>query len=278
MERAAALRLPVAVHAEDPAVLDATPDGDGRTMLDWCASRPVAAEVSAVRIALDLARATGCAVHLVHLSSPEAVNLVAAARADGVDATCEACPHHLVLTRGDGAAIGAAAKCAPPLRSAAERAGLWPRLAGGAIDLVGSDHSPGPPELKRGDDMFAVWGGISGAQTTLPLLLTHGTEEGVSPERIAEAFAAAPARRLGLEDKGGLLPGAHADLALVRADAAWQLHRDDLRYRHPVSPFLGMTLTARVERTILRGVTVHGPGASDEARGRLVTRTRAAVA
>ena len=98
------------------------------------------------------------------------------------------------------------------------------------------------------------------------------------PERIAEAFAAAPARRLGLAGKGGLLPGADADLALVRADAAWQLHRDDLRYRHPVSPFLGMTLTARVVRTILRGVTVHGPGASDEARGRLVTRTRAAVA
>ena len=100
MERAAALGLPVAVHAEDPAVLDAMPRGAGRTMMNWCASRPVAAEVSAVRIALDLARATGCAVHLVHLSSPEAVDLVAAARG-GVDATCEACPHHLVLTRGD---------------------------------------------------------------------------------------------------------------------------------------------------------------------------------
>jgi allantoinase len=278
MERAAALGLPVAVHAEDPAVLDATPRGAGRTMMDWCASRPVAAEVSAVRIALDLARATGCAVHLVHLSSPEAVDLVAGARAGGVDATCEACPHHLVLTRGDAAAIGAAAKCAPPLRSAAERAGLWARLAGGAIDLVGSDHSPGPPELKQGDDMFAVWGGISGAQTTLPLLLTHGPEQGVTHERIAEAFAGAPARRLGLEGKGGLRPGADADLALVRADAGWQLHRDDLRYRHPMSPYLGMSLTARVERTILRGVTVHGPGASEQARGRLVTRTRAAVA
>jgi allantoinase len=278
MERAAALGLPVAVHAEDPAVLDATPRGGGRTMIDWCASRPAAAEVSAVRAALDLARATGCAVHLVHLSTPEAVDMVAAARAEGVDATCEACPHHLVLTREDGARIGAVAKCAPPLRSAAERAGLWPRLAAGAIDVVGSDHSPGPPELKRGDDMFAVWGGISGAQTTLPLLLTHGPGQGVDAARVTEATCAAPARRLGLDGKGGLRPGADADLALVRADAGWALHRDDLLYRHPVSPYLGMALTARVERTILRGVTVHGPGAAAEPRGRLVTRARAAVA
>jgi allantoinase len=278
MERAAALGLPVAVHAEDPAVLDATPRGAGRTMIDWCASRPATAEASAVRIALDRARATGCAVHLVHLSSPESVDLVAAARSEGVDATCEACPHHLVLTREDGVRIGAAAKCAPPLRSAAERAALWPRLAAGAIDVVGSDHSPGPPELKRGDDMFAVWGGISGAQTTLPLLLTHGPGEGVGADRVAQATSAAPARRLGLEGKGGLRPGADADLALVRADAGWALHRDDLLYRHPVSPYLGMTLTARVERTIVRGVTVHGPGAADAPTGRLVTRARAAVA
>jgi allantoinase len=181
-----------------------------------------------------------------------------------------------VLTCEDAAAIGAAAKCAPPLRSGRERAGLWRRLAAGAVDVVGSDHSPGPPELKRGEDMFAVWGGITGAQTTLPLLLTHGPGEGVAPERVAEVFAAAPARRLGLAGKGGLRPGADADLTLVRPDEGWALHRDDLRYRHPISPFLGMALTARVERTILRGVTVHGPGAADEALGRLVTRAAAA--
>ncbi len=278
MARAAALGLPVAVHAEDPAELRPPPPAGARAMADWCASRPPAAEVSAVRIALELARATGCAVHLVHLSTPGAVDLVAAARADGVDATCEACPHHLVLTCEDGARIGAAAKCAPPLRSAAERAGLWRRLAAGAVDVVGSDHSPGPPELKRGDDMFAVWGGISGAQTTVPLLLTHGPGEGVGADRVAEVTAAAPARRLGLDGKGGLQAGADGDIVLVRTDAAWQLHRDDLRYRHPVSPYLGMALTARVERTILRGVTVHGPGAAAEPRGRLVTRARAAVA
>ena len=119
-------------------------------------------------------RDTGCALHVVHVSSPAAVDLIAAARREGLDVTCEACPHHLVLDDADAEALGAVAKCAPPLRSSPEREGLWERVVAGEVDLVASDHSPGPPEMKRGDDMFAVWGGISGAQTTLPLLLTHG--------------------------------------------------------------------------------------------------------
>jgi allantoinase len=271
MERAAALGLPVAVHAEDPAVLAAIPRGGGRTMRDWCASRPVTAEVSAVRTVLELGRETGCAVHLVHLSSAEAVDLVSAARIDGVDATCETCPHYLVLTRDDASRIGAAAKCAPPLRSVADQMGLWQRVARGDIDLVGSDHSPGPPELKRGDDMFAVWGGIAGAQTTLPLLLTHGPSHGVTHARGVEMLAAAPARRLDLTGKGEIRPGADADLTLVDVGRPWVLEEGDLRYRHTVSPFLGMTLTARVVRTLVRGVTVFGEGATDAAPGRLVT-------
>jgi allantoinase len=100
----------------------------------------------------------------------------------------------------------------------------------------------------------------------------------VDAARVADAMAAAPARRLGLEGKGGLRPGQDADLSLVRLGGPWTLRRDDLRYRHPVSPYLGMRLTARVERTILRGVTVHGPGAAGAPQGRLVTRARAAVA
>ena len=194
-------------------------------MRDWCASRPVAAETAAVATALALARQTGCAVHLVHLSTPEAVDLVTAARADGVDATCETCPHYLVLDEADAERIGAAAKCAPPLRSAVERRGLWERVASGAIDLIGSDHSPGPPEMKRGDDMFAVWGGVSGAQTTLPLVLTHGPGHGVGAERTARLLAGAPARRLGLAGKGGLRPGDDADIAIVSTGEGWRCGR-----------------------------------------------------
>ena len=157
MERAAALGLPVAVHAEDPR--DHGPPGRagawpraGAAMRDWAgvaagarrARRPSSARSR-------LARETGCALHVVHVSSAAAVDLVAEARARGVDATCETCPHYLVLDEDDAERLGAVAKCAPPLRSAAERDGpVGSACAPATVDLVASDHSPGPPELKRG--------------------------------------------------------------------------------------------------------------------------------
>ena len=154
MERAAALGLPVAVHAEDPEIVGRLAEearAAGRTsMADWAASRPPEAELAAIRLALSLAEQAGCALHVVHVSTAEGAGLVAEARARGVDATCEACPHHLVLDEGDAARIGALAKCAPPLRSSAERRALWGRVAAGAVDLVASDHSPGPAGAEDG--------------------------------------------------------------------------------------------------------------------------------
>jgi allantoinase len=277
MERAAALGLPVAVHAEDPGIVGRLADearAAGRTsMADWAASRPPEAELTAIRLALALAEQAGCALHVVHVSTAEGVDLVADARARGVDATGEACPHHLVLDEDDALRIGALAKCAPPLRSSAGRRALWERLAAGSVDLVASDHSPGPPETKLGEDMFAAWGGISGAQTALPLLLTEGPAQGVPAARAAELMGAAPAARLGLSGKGALEPGADADLALVRMGDRWTLETGDLEYRHRHSPFTGRRLTARVVRTVLRGRTVWGEGADPAApcEGRLVT-------
>jgi allantoinase len=284
MERAAALGLPVAVHAEDPAAVAAGAAREraaGRTgMAGWAASRPPEAELEAIALALSLAEETGCALHVVHVSTAAGADLVAAARARGVDATCEACPHHLVLDAGDAERIGVLAKCAPPLRSSAEREALWERVAGGAVDLVASDHSPGPPELKAGEDVFAAWGGISGAQTALPLLLTHAPDHGLGPERAAALMGDAPAARLRLPGKGRLEPGADADLALVRLGEPWTLRAGDLEYRHRHSPFSGARLTARVVRTILRGRTVWGEGADPGAppAGRLVTPVPARVA
>ena len=119
MARAARLGLPVAVHAEDQGVvgpLTASAIAEGRTgMRDYLASRPARAEVAAVRTALAIAEETGCALHVVHVSCGESARLVADARARGVDATCEVCPHHLILDEDDADAIGALAKCGPPL-------------------------------------------------------------------------------------------------------------------------------------------------------------------
>jgi allantoinase len=184
MRRAAALRLPVAVHAESDAItrgLAARAGREGRTgVRDYVRARPAIAEVEAIGRALLLAEETGCALHVVHVSTGRGVALVAEARARGVDATCETCPHYLVLDESDAERLGAVAKCAPSLRPAAEREALWLAVKGGGVAFVASDHSPAPPALKRSDDFFAVWGGIAGAQTLLGLLLHAATTSAAS--------------------------------------------------------------------------------------------------
>jgi allantoinase len=275
MERAAALGLPVAVHAEDPSItepLTAAARTEGRTgMRDYLASRPVEAEVAAIRTAIALAAETGCSLHVVHVSSGAGVREVADARARGVDVTCETCPHYLVLDESDAEALGAIAKCGPPLRPAAERAELWHGLVGGDIDFVASDHSPCSPHLKEGDDMFGVWGGIAGAQTTLALLHTYGPENGLAPNDLAELLSARAAERFRIAGKGALTPGLDADIVLVDTGSNWTLTEEDLVSRHALSPFVGRTLRARVVRTIVRGATVWNDGALvGPAVGRLV--------
>jgi allantoinase len=198
MARAARLGLPVAVHAESDAItagLAARAPAAGRTtMRDYLASRPVVAEVEAIGRAVALAEETGCALHVVHVSSGRGVAAISRARARGVDVTCETCPHFLVLDEDDAAALGAVAKCAPPLRPRAEADALWTQLAGGEIDLVASDHSPAPPALRAGEDMFAAWGGIAGAQLLLALVWSEG----------AAARGLRPARgRPAVRDRGG---------------------------------------------------------------------------
>jgi allantoinase len=281
MARAAALGLPVAVHAESDALtarLAARAVAEGRTtMRDYLASRPVAAETAAIAQAVALAQATGCALHVVHVSTGRGVALVAEARARGVDVTCETCPHYLALDADDAERLGAVAKCAPPLRAAADQAELWERLLAGDIDLLGSDHSPSPAQLKASDDAFAIWGGISGAQTLLAVAYDAGVaQRGLAPAVLARLLAAAPADRLGLPaGKGRLEPGADADLVLLDPAGTWTVDRDDLLDRHRLSPFAGRTLRGRVVRTLLRGNTVAVDGrAAGPPEGRIVRRAR----
>ncbi len=187
-------------------------------MRDFMASRPVVAELEAIGRALLLAEDTGCALHVVHVSSGRGVALVAEARARGVDVSCETCPHYLVLTDADAERLGAVAKCAPPLRSPREREALWSALADGDLPMIASDHSPSPPSLKEPASAFAAWGGIAGAQTLLPLVLDEGDGRAVPHARLVDAISGFPARRLRLAGKGSLEPGSDADIALVRPD------------------------------------------------------------
>jgi allantoinase len=264
MCRARSLGLPVAVHAESEAItagLAHRARASGRAgMRDFAASRPAVAELQAIARAIALAQESGCSLHVVHVSTGRGVCLVADARARGVDVSCETCPHYLVLTEEDAEALGNVAKCAPPLRPRCESEALWRALADGTVPMVASDHSPAPWAMKGGDDAFAAWGGISGCQTMLPLLLSDGCAgRGLPLELIAAATSGYVARRFRLAGKGRLEPGADADLVLVDLAATRPVCAEDLYYRHRHSPFVGRT-TARVARTLVRGRTVFADG------------------
>lgn len=277
MARAARLDRIVAVHAENDTITRALAEralAEGRTgVRDYLASRPIIAELEAISRAILFAEETGCALHIVHVSTGRGVALVAEARARVVDVSCETCPHYLVFTEEDVETIGALAKCAPPIRSAAERDALWGYLADGTLPMVASDHSPAPASMKTGANFFRIWGGISGCQSLLQLLLTHGYEERDLPlATIVRATAEYPATRFRLPNKGQVAVGADADLALVALHDESVLQAADLFYRHQHSPYVGRKLRGRVARTILRGQTIYRDGQIVSAPvGRLVT-------
>jgi allantoinase len=264
MSAAARLGLPVAVHAEDPEVIRAhhlAHPPQGTDMRAWLDSRPIEAELSAIRIAIELAGETGCDLHIVHVTCPEGIDLVTAAKKRGVRVTVETCPHYLLLDESQAIAIGPAAKCAPPIRCRETVEALWKKLLAGEIDTLGSDHSPSPPDLKRGDDFFAMWGGIAGIQHALPLLLSRQSG-------YIDAISSNVARRFKLPQKGKLSPGYDADFIVVEPGPL-AIHHDQLVTRHPISPYVGMTSGLTIAATFLRGERV-----TAETRGRFLTPQR----
>jgi len=211
LQQAAKLGLPVAVHAENHELTQALSRRmlkDGRTgVRDFLESRPLAAELEAIQRATLFAQETGAKLHIVHVSSGSGVALAAEAKARGADVSIETCPHYLTFTDEDMERLGTVAKCAPPLRPAAEQDALWSKLLDGTVEIVASDHSPAPPEMKSGAFLRA-WGGIAGVQSTLASLLEAGHfERGLTLEQIASLLCAEPARRFQIRHRGQLQPG-----------------------------------------------------------------------
>jgi allantoinase len=261
MKRAADLRLPVAVHAEDDVLtarLSREATEEGRTgIAGYLHSRPIEAELEAIGEAIGYAQQTGCALHIVHVSSRAGLELIATAKKQGCDVTAETCPHYLLLDESDLERLGAVAKCAPPLRSASEAGKLRRAVGDGLIDTIGSDHSPAPPEMKTSADFFQVWGGISGCQHALPLFFELAViEEKLSPIVVAQLTATNVAKRFRLAGKGDLNEGADADMVLLSASTEHAIRSDDLLYRHRQSPYVGRTSRVAVIETWAHGETV----------------------
>jgi allantoinase len=231
-------------------------------------SRPKEWENRAIEGILGLAEKHGARVHIVHLSSAEALPMIAAAKKRGVRVTVETCPHYLTLSdaqveRFEPARERTLFKCCPPIREESNRAALWEGLLNGTIDMVVSDHSPCTPALKKfgAADFGAAWGGISSLQYTLPLLWTEGQRHAVTFPQLARWTSEAPARLAGLgARKGRIAPGFDADFALFDSNRRWKVSPEGTFHRHKHSPYQGRELLGKVVKTILRGETVYDDG------------------
>ena len=265
MQAAAQLGLIVAVHAEDNGLAarqTAEKKTAARDARAYLASRPVEVELAAIREALSLAQETGCALHIVHVSSPEGLALIADAKKRGLNVSAETCPHYLLLNEDDVVRIGAPAKCAPPIRDEARRRALWEALRAGILDTIGSDHSPAPGTMKTGDDFFAIWGGIGGVQHGFALLFSETLD---SAERdwplLSALLSRNVARRFRLgRRKGSLDVGSDADLAIVTPSEPREIAASELLTRHPISAYVGRRSRVRVTHTLVRGRAVWSDG------------------
>lgn len=258
MKELARLGQTLSIHCENAAVCDGLAERarkEGRTdMRAYLDSRPVFAEVEAVRRVLYFGSVTGCRLHFVHLSSPEAVEAVLAAKQSGLSVTIETCPHYLCLTDEDCIRIGADAKCSPPIRSRKTVEGMWEKIMAGEIDVIASDHSPCPADMKAGDDMFTAWGGLSACQNLLDMMFDEAVKKrGLPSWKLMQMLSFRPAEIFGLPGKGSIAVGKDADFVLFNPDCPYTVSEETLFYRHKHSAYLGQTVGCRVVRTYVRG-------------------------
>ncbi len=260
--------LPVGVHCENEYItrfLKEKLQAEGRKdMRAWPESRPPFQELEAIDRAIHLAKASGGHLHIVHISQAEGIRKTIAARQAGVNVTNETCPQYLLLDVEDYVRIGPTAKCAPAIRPRELVEELWGSVLAGEVDVIACDHSPCLPKDKAGaaDDVWQIWGGISGVQTMLQGIITEGVHKrGLSLNLLVKMMSSNPARIFGMyPQKGSLEPGTDADIVIVDLDAEWTLTADQLLYLHKHSAFIGYEFKGAVSQTLVRGMPVWADG------------------
>lgn len=263
------------VHAEVPGPIK-SPDfvaNSYRTFLD---SRPRAAENEAIELMIRLSREFNTRVHIVHLSSADAVPVLREAQAEGVKITAETCPHYLHFTAEEIVDGATEFKCCPPIRERDNRERLWEGVADGTIDFIVSDHSPCPGEMKlrESGDFMKAWGGIASLQLRLPVVWTEARRRGFSLLDVTRWLCANPAGQVSLQSrKGAIAVGNDADIVIWDPNQEFPVDAHALHHRHKITPYDGETLSGVVQKTFLRGRKVYDCGHIDQTpRGNLLLR------
>jgi len=260
MQKLSELDQLLCIHAENASVTSGLAKEFARegknSGVEYAESRPIFTEVEAVGRAILFAKETGCKLHLVHISTSEAIQAILKARAEGVDVTVESCPHYFAMTAEQVDEIGPRAKCQPPIRKAEDQAKLWDELLSGNIDWLTSDHSPCTEDLKQGN-LWEAWGGISGVQNNVDLMFDLAVKQrGLPVHKFVDLIATNPAKRFNLANKGEIAVSKDADIILVDPNQSYVVKREDLYYKNKHSAYEGRQIDCRVTKTIVRGNVV----------------------
>ncbi len=266
------------VHAELPGPIESAVlsvnEGDPRKYETFLGSRPRAAEDTAVNLMINLAREFNTRVHIVHHSSADSLSLIAHAKAEGVNITAETCPHYLSFVAEDVPDGATEFKCCPPIRERENREQLWAAVRDNTIDMIVSDHSPCPPamKLREAGDFLTAWGGISSLQLRLPAVWTEAKQRGFTLLDLNRWLCSAPAELVSLQKKkGAIAVGLDGDLVVWNPSAQFKVEGARLEHRHKLTPYEGMMLQGKVEKTYLRGQKIYDDGElTTEPRGMLL--------
>ncbi|WP_019390797.1 allantoinase [Priestia filamentosa] len=271
MKQIARLGKVLALHSESASMtnwLKKEKENEGKYSADdYLETRPIAAEVEAVERAIYYAELTNCPLHFVHISSAKAMEKIQEAKERGMNITVETCPHYLLFHHGHLRELGAVAKCAPPLREDHERQKLIELLKNDRFDMISSDHSPCPYDLKDPNvhNLFEAWGGISGGQFSLLASIELSLAHNIPFEKVAKWTASNPAERFGISDrKGHIAKGADADFAFVTLDESYTVTAENYYAKHKESLYIGHTFPCKVVGTMNRGKLVFKDGEIDK--------------
>jgi allantoinase len=247
MPELARLGAVLLVHAELPVWLREIAKSPA-VYRNYLNSRPRESENQAIALMIRLSQAFGARIHIVHLSSADALPMLRQARAQGLPVTVETCPHYLTFAAEDIPDGTTEFKCAPPIRERENSERLWAALDEGIIDMVVTDHSPCPPQMKSGD-FASAWGGIASLQLSLGVMWSR-----CPARKLVQWMSKAPAQLAGLAHrKGAIAPGLDADLVIWNPTAP----PAELQHRHKLTPY---TPQGAVEATFLRGQKIYERG------------------
>ena len=260
----ASQKVPVALHAEDKALLTANEDKLKQTKKNSVTAFQNAhseqVETKAVERLLKISTPTNVHLHFCHVSTKNGLNAIAEAKKAGRKVTCEVTPNHLLLSTADLERAGQMLIIAPPLRPKNQVEALWESLRAGWVDSLGSDHAPHALSEKSASSVWDVKAGVPGLETTLPLMLTLVKKNRLSVSRAVELLAEKPAEIFGLEDRGHLEQGKNADLTVIDFNSKFTIDPSHFKSKAKYSPFEGWEVQGKPVKTFVNGLLVYNEG------------------